>query len=146
MRRRVLRRLIWVYTVCSGLSVRIQSKILLYVWQTVWTLIRCHVLRLLNWVYIVCKGLYVPILRVITVFLCVTSNFKNELSGFTTWISHDCKVKGSDWNYKKLILAQFVLLLTSGCIDLNTGRSINVIWLWKRNNIRIINFRCPIHQ
>ena len=41
--------------------------ILLYVWQTVQTLIRCHILWQLIWVYFVCNGLSVLILRVITV-------------------------------------------------------------------------------
>ena len=43
------------------------SKILLYVWQTVLTLIRRRILRRLIWVYTVCKGLSVPIPRVIMV-------------------------------------------------------------------------------
>ena len=43
------------------------SKILLYVWQTVQTLIRCCRMWCLIWVYNVCKGLSVPIFKIIPV-------------------------------------------------------------------------------
>ena len=45
------------------------SKILLHVWQTVQTLIRCSILWPLIWVYTVCNDLSVPIPRVIMVLL-----------------------------------------------------------------------------
>ena len=48
------------------------SRILLFVWQTVKTLIRRRVRRRLIWVYTICKGLSVPILRGITVFIFQT--------------------------------------------------------------------------
>ena len=47
------------------------SKLLLYVWQTMSTMIRLHILQHLIWVYTVYKDLSVPVLRVITVVYIV---------------------------------------------------------------------------
>ena len=91
MRCRIMRRLIRVYTVCSGLSVQrhtvntvtsyyICQKIetspfyhrLLDEWQIVQTLIRHHV-QLWIWVNTVCSGQSVPILK------CYYSRALNQL-------------------------------------------------------------------
>ena len=77
MRCRILQCLIWVYTVCSGLSVRILTVNMVYPfyylfslffcfffvskqideWHTVLTLIRCNFLQYDLWVYTVCSDL-----------------------------------------------------------------------------------------
>ena len=68
MRRRVLRRLIWVYTVCSDLSVRIHTVNTVY---KLWTRIRCTTRFDLQWFYF----------QIMTYAIMVKGN--NTLSGET---------------------------------------------------------------
>ena len=60
-----------------------------YVWQTVWPLIRCLVLRRLIWVYTVFSGLPVPIFRVITVTKNLHYSPQHD-SGGVLWYTLRC--------------------------------------------------------
>ena len=99
------------------------SKILQYVWQTVWILIRCCALQHLIWV---CKGLSVPILRIIMVYF---HKHHKHCSLITLSVGTDRPVQivKTQFRYCRkqcLIKACSVYHSSSNILDTSTGRSI----------------------
>lgn len=58
---------------------------------------------------------------------------KHQQPGYPTWYpsQYPCKTSMNKWK------PNMEVWLTSGCMDLKTGRSIKVIWLWKKNQTKV---------